>query len=120
MQNGHGMSYSPGMSDAMAAETIAIMRQRGPVTANMVNQWAQGVGGPMANPMIQNPMIQQMNQRQSMPPPQAPISGAANRNQPGSPAQAPAPPTPSQTNKAKPGKKETKEKQKVSNDCLYE
>lgn len=111
MQNANGMNQSPGMPNGMSAETMNLMRQRAQMPANMVGQW--NPNGP--NQMMPNPMMQQMDQRQSMPPPQVPINGIANRNQPGSPAQAPAPPTPSQGNKANPkGKKETKETKKVS------
>lgn len=77
--------------------------------------WQAGPNGaPMMQQPSQGPTPQAMGtpQQRAMPPPSAPTAGAANgRTQPSSPSQqSAAPPTPSQTNKANPKKKDAKPK----------
>lgn len=82
-------------------------------------QWQPGMNGQMMPQGIQaGQQVQATPQQRSMPPPSAPAAAAANANNrtTASPQQAAAaPPTPSQTNKAAPKKKDTKNaKDKVS------
>lgn len=111
MNPANGGMMRPGMpTGQLAATQIEMMRR------NQMN--GQFMQGQMGGQMMQNQMMQgQADQRQSMPPPQAPPAPNAGRN--GSPQQTPAPPTPSQANKAAPkGKKEPKETKKVCCDTF--
>ena len=103
--DGFGGPGAPGMQPPNMANMTAMARaqQQGrapgqfPGGQPMGQQPSQGGPGPMGTP----------GQRNEMPPPQAPAAGSANanRNQPTSPPQNQAPPTPSQGNKANPKKK---------------
>ena len=109
MAGPNGMMRNP-MANGMATQQLEMMRR------NQANgQWPPGQ---MPGAMMQTPMMQGPNdQRTSMPPPQPPGPGALNRNQPPSPQQALAPPTPSQTNKTNPKGKKEKETKKVCLRC---
>lgn len=104
-------SSHPGAFNAqqLTAQQMEVMRQNGGVMPNaawrgpagpqaMMQGQGQQMGGPMQNPQ----------QRNQMPPPPAP-AGEQPRAQEPSPSQPAAPPTPSQTNKANPKKKPTKD-----------
>ncbi|PMD23726.1 hypothetical protein NA56DRAFT_716215 [Hyaloscypha hepaticicola] len=78
--------------------------------AGGVQNWQNGPNGQMMPQQgVQGAPQQNMGtpQQRAMPPPSAPAAGAAanGRTQPSSPQQNAAPPTPSQTNKANPKKK---------------
>jgi len=106
------------------------MRPPTSMDMNMARQQASRMGGqfPAGQPMVQQPsqgQPQQMGtpqQRNEMPPPQAPAGNVSGqRNQPSSPSAGNAPPTPSQTNKPNPKGKKGKDdaaNRKVRGKCL--
>lgn len=98
------------MNPQMMAQRQQQMQQQG--QPGNPQQWQQGPNGQMMPQQMQqqSPQIQGTPQQRSMPPPSAPAATAnANNRTTASPQQPAAqPPTPSQTNKAAPKKKETK------------
>jgi hypothetical protein len=100
----------------MNAQQMMAARQQG--AQGNPQQWQPGMNGPMVPQGMQQQgqQVQATPQQRSMPPPSAPAAANANNRTTASPQQAAAaPPTPSQTNKAAPKKKDTKNaKDKVS------
>ena len=109
-----GVPFAP--TQAAQAAQMEAMRARG-VVPNGAN-WQQGPQGQA--PMMQQPAQTQQpqpmgtpQQRTALPPPPTVQPGAATNGRPSPPAQA-APPTPQQSNKAKPkGKKDSNDTRKV-------
>lgn len=102
-----------------AQQMMAARQQQQQNAQGNPQQWQPGMNGQMVpQGMQQGQQVQGTPQQRSMPPPSAPAAAAANTNNrtTASPQQASAaPPTPSQTNKAAPKKKDTKNaKDKVS------
>jgi hypothetical protein len=91
-------------------QQMVMAQQQQQQQAGGVQNWPNGPNGQMMpQPGAQGTPQQTMGtpQQRAMPPPSAPATGAAanGRTQPPSPQQNAAPPTPSQTNKANPKKK---------------
>lgn len=116
-------SSNPAFSGPQAAQSMdAMARQQQPPGAGNRMPSGNWQPGPQGQPMPQQQQQQPAGgqpqsvgtpqERNPMPPPQAPPAGGANagRTQPSSPQTAPAPPTPQQSNKQAPkGKKEPKD-----------
>lgn len=116
MVNGpvNGMMGRPpnGQNGQMSAQHVEMMRrQQQQAQMGMHNgAWPPGMQNP-GQMLQQGQVMAQMDQaRNSMPPPQGPPAG---RTQPSSPQTQAAPPTPSQTSKAGPKKKDSKDNKKV-------
>ena len=95
----------------------ALARAQAQPVGRMTNggNWQQGPQGqaPMMPQPPQAPQQMGTPQQRAMPPPSAPPAGAATNGRPGSPPPAAAPPTPQQTAKPNPKKKDGKEPRKV-------
>jgi hypothetical protein len=109
-------SHPAAFNGQMNQQAMNMARQQ---QAGQIPGWQAGPNGaPMMQQASQGPVPQAMTtpQQRNMPPPAAPAAGAnANgRTQPSSPQQAAAPPTPSQGNKANPGKGKKDTKTKVN------
>lgn len=111
---------NPAFNGQMQMDSMGRAQQAGRMPSG---NWQQG---PQGQPMMQQPPPGQPQpmgtpqQRNEMPPPQAPPAGGANagRTQPSSPQAGAAPPTPQQSNKANPkNKKDKNEPRKVQPSC---
>ena len=104
----NGAQYSNPQMEAMVRA-----QQQGRMPGGNWQPGAQGQA-PMMQPTPQSQQPPQMGtpqQRNAMPPPQAPPAGAPNNGRPASPQQTAAPPTSQTANKPNPkGKKDTKER----------
>lgn len=109
----NGAQYSNPQMEAMVRA-----QQQGRMPGGSWQPGAQGQA-PMMQPTPQSqqpPQIGTPQQRNAMPPPQAPPAGAPNNGRPASPQQTAAPPTPQTANKPNPkGKKDTKERKVAYN-----
>ncbi|KAB8067504.1 hypothetical protein BDV29DRAFT_88459 [Aspergillus leporis] len=118
-----GMAGPNGMRPPSSNPTFSGPQMGQPIPAGVGNRvpsggWQPQQGG-QGQPMApqQSPATQTTGtpqERNAMPPPQAPPAAGANtgRTQPPSPQTAPAPPTPQQATKPAPKKKETKDNRK--------
>lgn len=105
------------MNGQLNPQQMEMMRQQA-AARGAGGPWPQGMPpGMMQHPgqPQQGPAMTPQQRNAAMPPPPAPATGDnQNRTQPSSPSQNAAPPTPSQSNKPIPKKKETGKTNKVS------